>query len=211
MSANGICIREDNLLNLRFDAPALPRDAVAVHIDLVGKRQLPTIGKTAVQHIGQCPADPFADMGHIGRGPQRQRQDFASAGRYETGVFFAKAEALIDLSDTHKGGEAATFAGVQFEAGKLPFEAGLGARHRSGDLNQYLFGVAASETTASRAGFAPGSTTTGFASLTGVYLLRDSIAVVGDITFEDLGGMDASPLVEKSSKTSVTLGLLYQF
>ncbi len=133
------------------------------------------------------------------------------AGRYEAGLFFFEGEALIDISDTHKGYEAKTFAGVQYETGRFQFEAGLGARHRSSDLNQHLFGVASSEVTATRAAFAPGSTTTAFASLTGVYLLRKNLALVGDIKVEDLGDLDASPLVDKSSNTSLTLGVLYQF
>jgi len=112
---------------------------------------------------------------------------------------------------THKGHEASAFAGVTFETGALEIEAGIGARHRSESLNQYLFGVSSTEVNASRAAFSAEKSTTGYASLTGIYALDSDMALVGDISFEDIGKMDASPLVNKSSSTSIALGLIFQF
>lgn len=132
-------------------------------------------------------------------------------GIYKNGLFFAEAEALADVSDTHSGYEASTFAGMQFESGAFSLEGGIGARYRSDDLNQHLFGVSASEATANRAEFTPGESTTGFASITAAYALNDKIALVGDVTFENLGNLDRSPLVDKGSNTSLALGLIYQF
>lgn len=133
------------------------------------------------------------------------------AGHYEAGLFFVDAEALIDISDTHKGHEVSAFAGVQYEVGAVAIEAGIGARYRNDDLSQHLFGVGTSEVNTARAAYAPGSTTSVFASVTALYAISDSLAVVGDITFEDLGDVDASPLVDKSTQTSVTFGMLYRF
>lgn len=132
-------------------------------------------------------------------------------GVYERGLFFVEGEALADVSDTHNGYEASAFVGLQYEAGAFSLEGGIGARHRSGDLNQHLFGVSASEANATRAAYTPGDSTTGFASITAAYALNDNTALVGDITFEDLGNMDASPLVDKGSNTSLAIGLIYQF
>ena len=132
-------------------------------------------------------------------------------GRYETGAFFVDARVVGDVSNTHKGYEASAFAGVQYDVGAFTFESGIGAKYRSSDLNQYLFGVSAADATASRAAFSPGNSTTGFASFSAAYALSDSVAVVGDITFEDLGNATRSPLVDRSSNTSVALGLIYQF
>jgi len=132
-------------------------------------------------------------------------------GRFKTGTLFFEAEALVDISGTHKGHEASAFAGVTFETGALEIEAGIGARHRSESLNQYLFGVSSTEVNASRAAFSAEKSTTGYASLTGIYALDSDMALVGDISFEDIGKMDASPLVNKSSSTSIALGLIFQF
>ena len=132
-------------------------------------------------------------------------------GAYARGLFFAEAEALADVSDTHNGYEASAAVGLQYEAGAFRLEGGVGARYRSGDLNQHLFGVSASEAGATRAAFTPGDSTTGFASVTAAYALNDNVALVGDITFEDFGNMQASPLVGKGSTTSLALGLIYQF
>ncbi len=130
---------------------------------------------------------------------------------YERGLFFVEGEALADVSDTHNGYEARAFVGARYEVGAFSLEGGIGARHRSGDLNQHLFGVSASEANATRAAFTPGDSTTGFASITAAYAVNNNIALVGDITFEDVGDMDASPLVDEVSNTSLALGLIYQF
>jgi len=132
-------------------------------------------------------------------------------GRFENQLFFGEAAALADISGEHKGYEATAFAGVQYQLGGLNLEGGLGARYRSGDLNQYLFGVSASEANARRSAFKAKGTTTGFASITATYPLNDNVAVVGNLSFEDLGKMERSPLVDKGSNTSLALGLAYQF
>jgi outer membrane protein len=132
-------------------------------------------------------------------------------GQFQSGLFIAEAEALIDISDTHKGYEASAFVGLQYEVGAVSIEGGLGTRYHSSNLNQHLFGVSASEATSTRAAFSPGGSHTGFASVTVAYALSDNMAVVGDVTFESLGSMRRSPLVDTSSNTSVALGLIHKF
>lgn len=130
---------------------------------------------------------------------------------YGTRAFVLSAEILTDISDVHNGYQATVFAGAEVELGPVILEGGIGARHRSSDLNQYLFGVTAAEATTARAAYSPGDSTTGFASLTAILPLSDTMALIGDVTFEDLGTLSASPLVSDDQRTSVAFGLVYRF
>lgn len=131
--------------------------------------------------------------------------------RFEAGWMFVEAEALTDVSGVHDGYEASAMIGVQQSYGDFSFEAGIGAVHRSDALNAHLFGVSAAEATATRSAYAPEESTTGMASLTAAYALNDSAAFVAEATYEDLGNMINSPLVETGETTSVTLGMVFQY
>lgn len=125
--------------------------------------------------------------------------------------YFAEAEALADLSGVHEGYEVSGAVGFMYAAKRFSFEGRVGARYRSEDLNQYLFGVSADEATAQWAAFTAGDGVTGFARLTVSYGISKNIALVGDLTFEDFGGLTKSPLVENSTNSALSLGILYQF
>ncbi|MCY4334468.1 MAG: MipA/OmpV family protein [Litoreibacter sp.] len=133
------------------------------------------------------------------------------SGIYEKDIFFVQTEALADVSDTHSGYEASAVVGLQQDFGAFSLEGGIGARYRSSDLNRHLFGVSATEANARRAAFNPGSSTTGFASISAAYAIGANTALVGDISFEDFGKMEVSPLVDEGSNTSFALGLIHQF
>lgn len=133
------------------------------------------------------------------------------AARAELADFYLSAEVLTDISDTHNGMEAQISVGFEQNFGQMFFDVEVGAAHRSADLNQYLYGVSASEATATRVAYAAGDSTTGFASLTAGYLLTDNMALVGQIAFEDLGDLIASPLVAQGQQTSLAVGLIFEF
>lgn len=132
-------------------------------------------------------------------------------GRYDFGVGYVGATGLFDISDAHNGYEVLTKLGFTHKSGAFSLDASIGVRHRSKELNQYLFGVTAAEATATRVAFQSADSTTGIANLRGVYSFKNRVSLVGDITFEDLGSMRKSPLVNKNTNTTVALGLIYQF
>lgn len=133
------------------------------------------------------------------------------AARAELANFYLSAEALTDISDVHNGTEARLAVGFEQSVGRAFFEVEVGAVHRNAALNQYLFGVSATEATATRSAYTAGDSTTGFTSITGGYALTDTMALVGQIAFEDVGDLVASPLVAHGESTSFRLGLIFEF
>jgi len=132
-------------------------------------------------------------------------------GRHNMRNLFGEAEVLGDISGVHNGYEASAAVGVGFAVNRLQFEAKAGVRHRSKSLNQYMFGVSAAEATATWTAYNTKATTTGFASLSGSYALRQNVILVGEFSFEDLGRMENSPIVDEAANSTLNLGVLYRF
>ncbi|WP_412562561.1 MipA/OmpV family protein [Thalassobius sp. MITS945101] len=132
-------------------------------------------------------------------------------GRHNMRNLFGEAEVLGDISGVHNGYEASAAVGVGFALNQLQFEAKAGVRHRSKSLNQYMFGVSAAEATTTWTAYNTEATTTGFASLSGSYALTQNVILVGEFSFEDLGTMENSPIVDEATNSTLNLGVLYRF
>lgn len=132
-------------------------------------------------------------------------------GRHNMGTLFGEAEVLGDISGVHNGYEASAAVGVGFAVNRSQFEAKAGVRHRSKSLNQYMFGVSAAEATATWTAYNTEATTTGFASLSGSYAVTQNVILVGEFSFEDLGTMENSPIVDEAANSTLNLGVLYRF
>lgn len=142
------------------------------------------------------------------------RDDAIEAG-FESQMVFGDAyvsfAAQTDVSDVHGGTEASVALGYAVAPGAFIINAEVGTRYRTDNLNQYLYGVSASEATSNRPEFAADDTITPFASLTAIYPLTDNVAAIGLIEYEDLGNIKDSPLVDKTEVFGIGLGVVMTF
>ena len=133
-------------------------------------------------------------------------------GQYNFGSVYIGASGLFDISDTHNGYELSTKLGYGFESGAFSLDANVGVRHRSKELNQYLFGVSPAEATAARAAFQAGKTTTAIANISAAYALSDQLSLISDISVEEIGNTRNSPLANNiKSNTSLAVGMVFKF
>ncbi|WP_342076917.1 MipA/OmpV family protein [Yoonia sp. SS1-5] len=143
-----------------------------------------------------------------------KRDDAVEAGitaQLDFGNAYVSLHTMTDVSDTHGGTEANVVVGYAIAPGSFVVSAEVGARFRDKDLNQYLYGVSATEATAARSAYAADQTTTAFANLAVVYPVTQTISAVGIVEYEDLGSNADSPLVDKSDVVGVGLGLIMSF
>lgn len=143
-----------------------------------------------------------------------KRDDAIEAGfgvKYRFGATYIKASLQGDVSGAHDGfaGEAAVGYATEIDAIVLDAQAGL--KLRDANLNNYLFGVSTDEATAQRAAFSMDDSANAFAEITLAYPLSDNVAVIGEVSFEDLGNAQNSPLVARDKRSSIILGVAYQF
>lgn len=119
---------------------------------------------------------------------------------------------LHDVSSEHDGYEAQVHLGRSFSSGRVHFDASVGVRYRSGDLNDYLVGVSASEANALRGAYGPGSTFSPVAQVSATVPVSDKTAVVGSLSYERFGSAyDDSPLTERGSQASAGIAVIYKF
>lgn len=119
---------------------------------------------------------------------------------------------LHDVSSEHDGYEAQVHLGRSFSAGSVYFDASVGVRYRSGDLNDYLVGVSAAEANSLRSAYAPGSTFSPVAQVSATVPISDKTAVVGSLSYERFGdAYDDSPLTDKGSQASAGIAITYKF
>lgn len=143
-----------------------------------------------------------------------KREDAVELGlstQLQFGNAYAGLDTLTDVTDAHGGTEADVTLGYVMNAGAFQIDAAIGARYRSAKLNQYLYGVTASEATANRSAFIADDTTTAFANITVAYPITDNVTAVAQIAIEDIGDNIKSPLVSQSTTTGVGLGVAWTF
>lgn len=144
-----------------------------------------------------------------------KKRDFAVeaglGGQLEFGDAYFGVEFMQDISGAHQGFEAIADAGYVLSLGDVEVDASVGAKYRTAKLNQYLYGVRASEATAARRAFAADGAITGFAGLSVAYRVTDYITATAQIEYEDLGESADSPLVGRRGIFSGGLGVMVHF
>ncbi|MEL6641792.1 MAG: MipA/OmpV family protein [Pseudomonadota bacterium] len=130
---------------------------------------------------------------------------------YAFGAAYVGLAAAGDITDAHEGYSAQARIGYTFDVGDAAIDLAAGVEFRDAKLNNYLYGVADNETTATRTAFDVGDSTTAFASLSAVYPLSNNIFMIGEVSVEDLGDVSKSPLVDRDRVTDLTIGVGFQF
>ncbi|APG49401.1 MipA/OmpV family protein [Phaeobacter porticola] len=131
---------------------------------------------------------------------------------YHFDGFYVAGSAMMDVSSEHKGYHLEAKFGTEFQVGELGIDIGAGARMRDGKLNNFLYGVSASEANAQRAAYDVGSTTEPFIDMTVVYPISDRVSVLGVVDYQLIDKkVHNSPLTNDKDSYSVGLGLVYSF
>ncbi|MCY1127041.1 MipA/OmpV family protein [Frigidibacter sp. RF13] len=134
------------------------------------------------------------------------------AAEYNFGLFHLGAAALHDVASASDGYHVEASAGLSFPVGSGMIDVGLGARMRDGKLNNFLYGVAASEANGLRAAYDVGRTVEPFLELSLAYPLTDRLSVVGAFDYTILDEkVRKSPLVDAKESYSIGLGIAYSF
>ncbi|UTS82902.1 MipA/OmpV family protein [Phaeobacter piscinae] len=131
---------------------------------------------------------------------------------YRFDGFYVAGSAMADVSNEHDGYHVEAKFGTEFQMGQLGVDIGAGARMRDGKLNNFLYGVSASEANAQRAAYDVGSTTEPFVDMTVIYPISDTVSVLGTVDYQLVDKkVHDSPLTNNKDRYSVGLGLIYSF
>jgi outer membrane protein len=129
---------------------------------------------------------------------------------WKTEMVNISAQAVADISGTHKGGEISVTFSKRFLDGLLMPRAGIS--WQSGDLNDYYYGVKASEATANRPEYEADSDIEYIIGLTTSVPVGEKWAVVGDMQCNFLGSnVQDSPIVNNETPMRYILGAVYRF
>jgi len=142
------------------------------------------------------------------------RKDAFEAGfsaSYNFGAASANLSLQHDVSGVHDGFAGELSFGYETQLGPVELDLNAGVKLRDANLNNYLYGVSASEVTADRAAFEMDNTINAFAEVTALVPISGNAFLLGEVTYTDLGEATNSPLVDRDNKTDVTIGLLFQF
>ena len=210
-------VENDLYVNSKDQAEAIPYlayDTEKFHFGLDGIAYHAMVTDNAIFSFLLSPRmEPNYSKGPVFAGLKRDTAvELGFDGQYYFGPAYIGASGLVDISDTHNGYEVSTKLGFVLESGAFSLDASVGARHRSKKLNQYLFGVSATEATASRTAFQVGETTTAIASISAAYAINGRVSLIGDISMEEVGKIKNSPLVNNTgANTSIAIGVVYSF
>lgn len=211
VGATGVYVDEDDAAGF---APLLSYDTEKFHIGLDGlSYQVYDYGLGQLDVVlGYRGAPAFPDDNPLFDGLKRDDAvELGISTQLEFGNAYLGLDTMTDVTDAHGGTEADLSVGYVVAAGNFQFDAAVGARFRDEKLNQYLYGVTPAEATADRAAFTAENTTTAFANMTVAYAISDNLTAMAQVSFEDIGDNQDSPLVDKSSSTGIGLGLAWSF
>ncbi len=143
------------------------------------------------------------------------RQSSTDAGlsyRYKQPWGTLQAELLHGVSDTQSGTEARLTYGTETQSGRWTLRPSVTLAWRNAQLNDYYYGVAPGEATATRPAYAAGAGINASAGLYGSYKLSQNWRLLGGASATLLSGsISGSPLVGKRFLPSVYLGAAYDF
>jgi outer membrane protein len=123
-----------------------------------------------------------------------------------------KAEVVHDSNSTHQGTEARLGYAKEWRAGALSWRPTLNVAWRSAKLNDYYYGVKASEATATRPAYEPGAGLEARAGLHATYEVSRHWSLLTGVSATVLGnGVKNSPIVAQRVLPSYYLGAVYDF
>jgi outer membrane protein len=125
----------------------------------------------------------------------------------------AYAELLRDVGDASSGTELRLGYRYAWRSGRLSLRPHVHLALREAKLNNYYYGVLPGEATATRPAYQPGAGANLEVGLYGAYALSERWRLFAGATATRWpGGVRASPIVTgRSTQTSLTVGLLYDF
>lgn len=92
----------------------------------------------------------------------------------------------------------------------VPFSVSIGSKWCSSSLSRYDFGVYDNEAKACRAAYNPGAVLLPYVRISSFHKLSDSLCLFGSISSQFLPSkLTDNPIVSKSNKTTVAIGLSY--
>ncbi|MDO9278325.1 MAG: MipA/OmpV family protein [Polaromonas sp.] len=123
-----------------------------------------------------------------------------------------KAEVVHDSNSTHRGTEARLGYAKDWRSGALTWRPSLSVAWRNAKLNDYYYGVRASEATATRAAYEPGAGLEARVGLHATYEVSRHWSLLTGVSATVLGnGVNNSPIVEQRVLPSYYLGAVYNF
>jgi outer membrane protein len=123
-----------------------------------------------------------------------------------------KTELVRDINSTHQGTEARLGYAKEWRAGALSWRPTLSLAWRSAQLNDYYYGVKASEATATRAAYAPGAGLEARLGLHATHQVSRHWRLLTGVSATVLGkGVANSPIVQQRVLPSYYLGAVYDF
>ncbi|MBN1974183.1 MAG: MipA/OmpV family protein [Sedimentisphaerales bacterium] len=126
------------------------------------------------------------------------------------------SNAAADILNEHKGFEFGLFYSCDFRnvmrISSLTLSPDIGFSYRSSRLNNYYYGVRASEAVAGRPEYDVGDSVGLKAGIRLNYMYSDRVSVMGIMSFEWLGDeIRRSPIVEEDYLETFILGIMYRF
>lgn len=119
---------------------------------------------------------------------------------------------LTDILGVSNGTEFSGTISKSFSYKKLSLTPAFGLNFQDSNLVNYYYGISASQATADRAQYRGGSTLNANASITAAYPITKSLLGIGAIKIDAFGSEIAnSPIVDRSTVTAATFGLVYNF
>jgi outer membrane protein len=92
----------------------------------------------------------------------------------------------------------------------VPFSVSIGSKWYSSGLSRYDFGVYDKEAKAGRAAYNPGAALVPYVGISSFYKFSDSLSLLGSMSSQFLPTkLTVSPIVNKTNKTTVAIGLSY--
>ena len=123
-----------------------------------------------------------------------------------------KAEMVHDTNSTHQGTETRLDYSKEWRSGTLTWRPSLSVAWRSAKLNDYYYGVRASEATATRAAYEPGAGLEARVGLHATYDVSRHWRLLTGVSATVLGnGVKNSPIVDQRVLPSYYLGAVYDF
>ena len=123
-----------------------------------------------------------------------------------------EVSAMTDVLDRHNGQEVQLALNRNFRLDKWSLIPGAGLVWRSGDYNDYYYGVSLSEATDARPAYEPGDSLEWFVRLLLRYHLSANWSLAGAARMEGLSDeLRDSPIIDSDYLTTVFIGLNYSF
>lgn len=138
--------------------------------------------------------------------------DLGLSYRYRQPWGSLQAELLHDIGDTSRGNELRLGYTREWRSGPWTLRPSLTVAVRDAKLNNYYYGVQASEATPDRPAYAPGAGVNATLGLYGSYELSQRWRLLGGVSATVLDSkVKNSPIVQKSVLPGVYVGAVYDF